>query len=56
MINDKRFYLRNGAIYDTLTGYHYRSLIEITNLLNNINKRADENAEKYVDLIFMMER
>ena len=56
MINDKRFYLRNGAIYDTLTGYHYKSLIEITKLLNNINKRADENAEKYVDLIFMMER
>lgn len=41
----ERFNLRNGVIYDDLTGFHYRNLKEIKILLNQLNERADRNAE-----------
>ena len=47
-----RFFLRNGYIVDNLTGKKYENLNEICKLLNDINKRADKNAEHLSNIVF----
>jgi hypothetical protein len=43
-----RFHNLTGiGIEDNLTGYIYKNRQDITNLLNQINKKADQNAEQY---------
>ena len=46
-INEKRFEYNktSGYITDNITGKQYNKLSEITKLLNNVNDRADKNAE-----------
>ena len=43
-------YLTGIGIQDDLTGYTYNNQRDITNLLNNLNERADKNAKLYWDL------
>ena len=43
-----RFHNLTGiGIEDNLTGRIYKNRQDITNLLNHINKKADQNAEQY---------
>ena len=47
----KRFHNLTGiGIEDNLTGHIYKNRQQITNLLNQINTKSDENAEKYWNL------
>ena len=43
-------YLTGIGIEDETTGYTYTNQRDITNLLNNLNERADKNAKLYWDL------
>lgn len=47
----KRFNVQNGFIIDDLTGKEYNNLRDICKLLNNMNERADRNAQLYYDLL-----
>ena len=51
-MTEKRFkYCRTSQIIkDDLTGYTYYGNKEICDLLNQINNRADKNAEQYCKL------
>ena len=51
-MSEKRFTLRDGFIEDNLTGFTYHKLNEICKLLNQVNDRADKNAEKLDTFIF----
>ena len=55
-MSEKRFTLRGGFIEDNLTGFTYRKLNEICKLLNQVNDRADKNAEKLDTFIFKKEQ
>ena len=37
--------LFGGVIYDNLTGRRYTSMMDIVQLLNDVNDKADKNAE-----------
>ena len=39
--------MQGGLIIDDLTGKHYGTLQECCNLLNQVNERANRNAELY---------
>lgn len=43
----KRFRMQGGLVIDDLTGKSYGTLRECCNLLNQVNERADRNAELY---------
>ena len=45
--NVKRFRVQAGVIIDDLTGKEYVTMREICQLLNQVNDRADRNAELY---------
>ena len=49
----KRFKYNSTSqqITDSLTGYRYYGNKQVTDLLNEVNERADKNAEKYTDLL-----
>ena len=47
-MNERFHYRRESqSIKDNLTGYIYSDLGTVTDLLNELNKRADRNAENY---------
>lgn len=46
----KRFRVADGFIIDDLTGKQYNNLRDICKLLNDVNDRADRNAELYYEL------
>ena len=45
MNNNKRFECYGGYIKDHLTGWDYHSILDTTELLNQVSDRADRNAE-----------
>ena len=45
-----KYYPTSQMIIDDLTGYRYQGNQEVCDLLNEVNDRADKNAEKYWDL------
>lgn len=49
---EKRFEYRKftDTIYDNLTGKHHRTKRDIVKLLNQVDDRANRNAELYWDL------
>lgn len=47
MKNAKRFRMQASMIIDDLTGKHYTTLQQCCKLLNQVNDRADMNAESY---------
>ena len=53
MNDEKRFDYRpfSQSIYDRLTGEFYQGNDKTCNLLNELNNRADKNAEKFFELL-----
>jgi len=50
MNNRFKYYMNSQMIVDTITGKYYHGNKSICELLNQINNRADVNAEKYYKL------
>ena len=52
-----RFHLLTGiGIEDDLTGEIYNTKIAFTHLLNHMNDKADENAEKFTNIKYYIEQ
>ena len=57
-MNKKRFKYNefSRAITDRLTGYIYTDYNDITKMLNKLNEKSNENAEKYYNLLSRVEK
>ena len=52
----ERFKFYGQFIVDDLTGHTYHHLQDICKLLNDVNDRADRNAEKYLTQLWKSEK